>query len=139
MEPKEFETLLQQITKPKVGNLKHQDMLANAITSAKDKSALSWWCLCIPLYIIAMFVMKSFYDPRRSLLANLHEQMMKEKYSSIIAFIIVPIVFIAINLGSIRKVYFLSGNPATHHLLRLVWHNVLVILLALFAISIYLL
>ncbi len=60
MEMKNFEDKLFHMTKPEVSQLKHQDMLANAITKAKDKSVLSWWWLSIPLYLITTLLMKSF-------------------------------------------------------------------------------
>ena len=38
MKMKNFENILIQMTKPEVSQLKHQDILANAIIKAKDKS-----------------------------------------------------------------------------------------------------
>ena len=61
-----FENKLIQMTKPEVSQLKHQDMLANEITKAKDKSVVSWWWLCIPLYIIATLIMKTIGKMRKN-------------------------------------------------------------------------
>jgi len=33
------------MTKPEIQGLKHESMLADAITNAKDKSVVSWWWL----------------------------------------------------------------------------------------------
>jgi hypothetical protein len=137
MEMKNFEDSLSNMTKPEVPHLKHQDMLAKLITHAKDKSVLSWWWLSIPLYLMAALVMKTVFMPHTSFIANLHDLAGKEKYSSVLFFLVIPIVFIIINFISIRKVFFLSGGPRSIHFLRLVWFNVLMIVLALLILIIY--
>ena len=58
-----FEDKLTGMTKPEVTQLKHQDMLANSISKAKDKSVLSWWWLSIPLYIISMLITEDYCQP----------------------------------------------------------------------------
>ncbi len=137
MEKKNFEEKLIQMTKPQVSQLKHQDMLANAITKAKNKSVLSWWWLSIPLYIIAAFLMKIFFMPNTTLISNIHEFTSKEKYSSLVFFLVLPVVFIAINFISIRKIYFLSGSPKTINFLQAVWFNVLIIIASILILIIY--
>ena len=137
MEMKIFEEKLLKITKPKVSQLKHQDMLANAITKGKDKSVLSWWWLSIPLYLIATLLMKSFFMPSTTLMSNLHDFSSKEKYSSILFFVVLPIVFIVINFLSIRKIYFLSGSPQSIKFLQTMWFNVLMIIASILILIIY--
>ena len=132
-----FEEKLTQMTKPGVTQLKHQDMLANAIIKAKDKSVLSWWWLSIPLYIIAALLMKSVFMPHTTLISNLQELVNKEKYSSILFFLILPFVFIVINFISIRKIYFLSGSPKKIIFLQKVWFNVLIIICSILILLIY--
>jgi hypothetical protein len=137
MEKQNFEEKLLRMTKPEVTNLRHQDMLANAITKAKDKSVLSWWWLSIPLYIIAMLLMKSAFMPNTTLISNIHELAIKEKYTSVLFFLVVPIVFIIVNLLSIRKIYYLSGNPKTLNFLQTIWYNVLMLVLCILILLIY--
>jgi len=137
MEMKNFEEKLNQMTKPEVSQLKHQNMLANTIAKAKDNSVLSWWWLSIPLYLIAALLMKSVYMPHATLVSNLHDLTSKEKYSSLLFFLILPILFIIINFMSIRKIYFLSGKPKTNHLLGSVWFNVLIIIFSILVLIIY--
>jgi hypothetical protein len=127
MEMQNFEEKLIQMTKPEVSQLKHQDMLANAITKAKDKSVLSWWWISIPLYIIVALLMKSVFMPNTTLISNIHEFINKERYSSVLFFLVLPIMFIVINFISIRRIYFLSGNQKTINFLQSVWFNVLII------------
>ena len=110
MEMKDFEESLTRMTKPEVSGLKHQYMLANAITKAKDKSVVSWWWLCIPLYITAALLMKSMFMPNTSLISNLHELATTQVYLYIVSFLLLPIILIVLNLISIRKIYFLSVN-----------------------------
>ena len=132
-----FEQKLTQMTKPEVTHLKHQDMLASAITKAKDKSVISWWWLSIPLYLIATLLMKSIYMPQTTLFSNIHDFTSKELYSSVLFFIVLPIVFIVINFISIRNIYFLSGNPKSLNLLKTAWFNVLMIILSILVLIIY--
>ena len=137
MEMKNFENKLIQMTKPEVSQLKHQDMLENAITKAKDKSVVSWWWLCIPLYIIATLLMKTFFMPGTTLISNIYELTGKERYSSVLFFLILPIVFILINFISIRKVYLLSGSPKTINIIRAIWFNALIIIFSIIVLLIY--
>ncbi len=130
---------LLEMTKPEISELKHQDMLEKAIINAKDKSVLSWWWLSIPLYILAALLMKSLFMPSTTFGSNLHDLMSKEKYGSILFFLVVPIVFIIINVLSIRKIYFLSGSPKTVNFLKDVWFNLLIIITSIIIILIYLL
>lgn len=137
MEMKNFEEKLLQMTKPEVSQLKHQEMLANAITKAKDKSVLSWWWLSIPLYLIATLLMKSFFMRSTTLMSNLHDLSSKEKYSSGLFFVVLPVVFIVINFMSIRKIYFLSGSPKSINFMQAVWFNFLIIIASILILIIY--
>ena len=139
METENFENKLIQMTKPEVSQLKHQDMLANAITKAKDKSVVSWWWLCIPLYIIATLLMKTFFIPGTTLISNIHKLTGKEMYSSVLFFFLLPIVFITINFISIRKIYLLSGNPKMVNFIFSIWFNAVIIIFSMLVILIYLL
>jgi hypothetical protein len=136
MELVNFEERLEQMTKPEISQLNHQDMLAKALLSAKDKSAVSWWWLCVPLYIIAALLMKSFYTHTR-LLSNIHEMRVHQKYMSLLFFVLVPVAFMVVNLLTIRRIYFLSGSPKRVTFLLMVWFNVLMIILSLFLLIIY--
>ena len=137
MEMKKLEETLSKMTKPEISQLKHQDMLANAITRGKDKSVLSWWWLSIPLYILATLFMKSFFMPGTTLISNLNDLEMKQKYVSVLFFIILPIVFIGLNLMSIKRIYFLSGSPKSISFLKVVWFNVLIIIASVLILIVY--
>jgi hypothetical protein len=113
------------------------EMLANAISNAKDRSVVNWWWLSVPLYIIAALLMKTVFMPKTTLISNIHEFAGKEKYSSIFFFLILPAISIIINLISIRKVYFLSGNPKELKFLEGVWYNILMIIISVLILIIY--
>ena len=132
-----FEKKIIEMSKPEISKLKHQDILTDAIIKAKDKSVLSWWWLSIPLYIIAALLMKTFFMPHTTLISNIHELTGSEKYSSLLFFLILPVVFITINFLSIRKIYFLSGNPKTIKFLKAVWFNMLLIVASILILIIY--
>lgn len=127
METQNFEEKLLKMTKPEVNQLKHQDMLANAITNAKDKSVVSWWWLSIPLFIIAMLTMKSVYMPHTTLISNIHELKRQQPVTSLIFFLIVPVFLIIFNGFSIRKIWSLTGDHKDANSVQTIWVNGLMI------------
>ena len=137
MEEQNFEKNLSEMTKPKITHLKHEDMLANAIINAKDKSVVSLWWLSIPVFITLMLIMKVLYMPGSSLISNMHDLSIRQKFISLIFFLVVPILLIIFNLFSIRKVYFLSGSPKSINFLEIVLSNVLIIVLSVLILIIY--
>jgi hypothetical protein len=137
MDTQNFEEKLKQITKPEIDQLKHQDMLADAITKLKDKSVVSWWWLVIPLYIILTLLMKSIYMPHTTLISNIHEFISRQKFTSALFLLILPVVFILIGSLNIRKIYFLSGNPKSMNFLKTVWLDILMILFSILFLIIY--
>lgn len=132
-----FEDKLTRMTKPEVNQLKHQNMLANSISKAKDGSVLSLWWLSIPLYIIAVLLMKTVFMPHTTLFSNLHDLTEKNKYSSLLVFLLLPLIFITINIISIRKTYFLLGSAWTVNFFKAVWANILVIICSIIVLIIY--
>lgn len=139
MEKQNFEKRLKDMTKPDIKDLKHENMLADAIINAKDKSVVSWWWLSVPVFIILMLLMKSFYMPGTTLITGLHELAGREKYMSLIFFLISPTILIVVNVFSIRKLYFLSGSPKSLNFLEIVWFNIVIIALSVVILLIYLL
>ena len=134
MEMQNFEDKLIQMTKPVVPKLKHEDMLAKAITNAKDKSVVSWWWLAIPIYLAAMLTMKTIYMPVTTIHSNIREL---SRYTSVLFFVVLPVTFMVVNFASLWKIYFLSGSPTIINLLKTAWHNVLVIILSVLVLIIY--
>ena len=137
MENDVFERKLFQMTKPEVDQLKHQDMLANAIANSKDKTVLSLWWLIIPLYIIMMFLMKSLFMPDATLSSSIHDLITRQRFAAYLFFLISPVIFILINIISIRKVFILSGSPKSLNFLKTVWLNVLIIIFSIFVLIVY--
>jgi len=139
MEKQNFEKKLKEMEKPEIHRLKHEDMLANAIINAKDKSVVSWWWLSVPLFIITMLLMKTLYMPGTTLVSNIRDLAGKEQYMSLIFFLISPVVLIIVNAFSIRKIYYLSGSLKSMNFLETVWFNILIIVFSGLILLIYLL
>jgi hypothetical protein len=137
MENENFRKMMEEIEKPEISGLRHQDMIAEAVTNARDKSVVSIWWLSIPIFIILMLLMKSVYMPGTTLISNLHDLSSSDKYLSLIFFMISPVILIIINILTIRKVHFLSGNPKFLSFLHVVWSNMLIIALSLLILLIY--
>lgn len=128
---------LNEMTKPDIHHLKHEDMLENAIVNAKDKSVVSLWWLSVPVFIVFMLIIKSIYMPGTTLVSNMNAMTVHNKLVSIIFFLISPVVLILINTLSIRKIYFLSGSPKSATFLQAVWLNIMVIAFAVVVLIMY--
>ena len=137
MEKDNFEMKLTEMTKPEIPHMKHEDMLRDAIVNAKDKSVVSLWWLSVPAFIVLMLIMKSVYMPGTTLLSNMKEMELQNKFVSIIFFLVSPIVLIIINAFSIRKIYFLSGSPKSAAFLQDAWLNIMVIAFAVVVLIMY--
>ena len=137
MEKDNFEMKLTEMTKPEISHLKHEDILSKAIINAEDKSVLSLWWLSVPAFVILMLVMKSIYMPGTTLVSNMNEMAVQNRFASIIFFLISPVALIIINALSIRKIYFLSGSPKSASFLQAVWLNIMVIAFAVVVLIMY--
>ena len=137
MENNNFEMKLTEMTKPEIPQLKHEDMLGNAIVNAKDKSVVSLWWLSVPAFIVLMLIMKSVYMPGTTLVSNMKEMELQNKFVSIIFFLVSPVVLIIINALSIRKIYYLSGSPKSAAFLQAAWLNIMVIAFAVVVLIMY--
>jgi hypothetical protein len=138
METQNFEDKLIQMTKPEVTNLKHQEILSDAVLKAKEKLIVSWWWICVPLFIICMLIMKSMFMPGTSLISNIQDYAEKEKYQSLFLFIIVPVALIIANILSIRKVFKFYGSPMEKSFIEIVLFNIVIIVFSVFVLAIYL-
>jgi hypothetical protein len=104
---------------------------------AKERSVVSFWWLCIPLYIIACLIMKSYFIPNSSLASTLHSFTNSKGYAAVLLFFILPFALILINLVSIRQLYFLYGDLTTAGFLKAIVVQILMILLSLLILLIY--
>ena len=134
-----FEKKLREMTKPEVSELKHRELLGKALLGAKAKSVVSWWWLGVPLYVLAMFTMKSLYMPGTSLVSNLREMAIKQFGLILMLFVVLPLAFIIISVLSMRRIRFLSGSRRIYDLFKVAWFNILIIALSIIAVVIYLL
>ena len=137
METQNFEKQLIEMEKPEIHNLKHEDILSGAIINAKDKSVVSWWWLCVPIFILLMLMMKSTFMPGTTLISNMHDLESKQKLISVAFFLVSPLILIIINVLTIRKIHFLSGSPKSLSFLEAVWFNILIIAVSAFILIIY--
>jgi hypothetical protein len=137
MKTQNFEKKLKEMVKPEIPDLKHEDILSRTIINAKDKSAVSWWWLCVPVFIILMLIIKSTFMPGTTLISNMHELEGNQKFISIVFFLISPVILIIVNALSIKKIHFLSGSPKFFGFFEAVWFNVLIIAVSVCILIIY--
>jgi hypothetical protein len=132
-----FENILNNMTKPDVPELKHEDMLPGMIMKAKGKTAVSFWWLIIPLYVIAAFVMKSFYMPGSSFISILHQATNSNSYITVLLFLVLPIILTIANVLTIKQLFFLYGSLKKEAFIKIIVVELLIILLSLLVIIIY--
>jgi hypothetical protein len=137
MKNENFEEKLNAMTKPELPDMKHQQMLADAIINARDKSVVSLWWLSIPVFIILMLTMKSLYVPGSTLISNIKALAESENNIYRMFFLIAPLILIIINAFAIKKVFFLSGSPKSFNFIPDVWFNILIIILSLVILTVY--
>ena len=125
------------MSKPEIGELKHADMLAKGITKIKDKSTVSLWWVSIPVYLVAAFLMKSFYTPHLSIASAFHEMFGIKSYIGVLLFLVLPIILIIINLINTKQLFFLYGNSKRTTFFKLIYTEILIIILSLTVILIY--
>ncbi len=125
-----FEEKLTKLTKPEVIRLEHGELLCDALIRARDRSALSWWWLVLPLYVIAALLMKSYFMPGAALTSNLKEWSSDHYWISISFFVAVPVVLMVLNIRTLRQIYRLAGNPKIYEFFRYAWFHILIILLS---------
>jgi hypothetical protein len=139
METEKFEKEIREMEKPVVSHLKHEDLLADAIINAKGKTVVSWWWISIPLFVMAMLLMKSAYNPGTTFLSGIQELKSTDRYISLLVFLISPFIIIIVNALTIRNIYLLSGKPKSFSFSEEIWFSVVNIALAIFIIIIYVL
>lgn len=137
MEKLNFEKKLNEMDKPKISQLKHEDMLSNAIINARDKSVVSWWWLSVPIFIVLMLLMKSTFMPGTTLISNMNELGKNQQLISIVFFLVSPLILILVNALTIKKIYFLSGSPKSLIFITVVWLNILIIAVSACILIIY--
>ena len=114
-------------------------MLSKMIMKVKDKSVVSFWWLCIPLYIIAAFLMKSSYIPKTTFISILHEFTNTKGYIAVLIFFVLPVLLIVINLITIKQLRFLFSGLTKTEFLKNIVTQIVIMLFSLFVLTIYLL
>ena len=137
MEMQNFEKKLEEMTKPEVPQLRHQEQLTNALVKAKNRSVVSWWWLSIPLYIIGALLMKTAFVPHSSFFSNLKLLADKEWFIPVLFFVVLPVAIVTLNFITIKKVYYLMGNPRIISFLTDIWLNILIVICSVMVLFIY--
>jgi len=125
------------MTKPEVPKMKHEESFANLIIKTKGRVAVSFWWLCIPLYVIAALVMKTFYVPGITFMSVLHELTSTKSYTGILLFIVLPVVLIIANFISIWQLYFLYSSLTKTGFVKTIARELIIIIISLLVLSIY--
>ncbi len=105
-----FEKKLQEISKPEIQELKHQQIIMERILAQNRKTALTWWWAFIPLYVMAAFIMKSWYIPAGGTLTYIKEFISGNPSLSFILFGGLPFLAMLVNMLGVKNIYFYSGS-----------------------------
>ncbi len=134
---KTFEDELNQMSKPEVGYLRHENLLAKSISRVQDKSRVSLWWISIPVYMLSAFIMKGFYTHNFSIASSLHEIFSMNGYLRGLVFFALPAILIVANLTSIRQLMFLYGSSEKTALYKLIYSEALVVFLSLIVMLVF--
>ena len=132
-----IEEILNNMSKPEVQEMKHEEMLAKVVIKSKGKVALSFWWLCIPLYLIAAFAMKSFYVPGSTFSSTFHELTDTKSYTAIALFIVLPVALIIVNALSIKQLFYLYSSLTKSGFLETIAFELVIIILSVLMLIIY--
>ena len=132
-----LEDTLKNMTKPDVKELKHEAALSKMVLKVNARSAVSFWWLCIPLYIIAALIMKSYFVPNASFISALRAFTNSRSYTAVLLFLVLPFFLILISLVSIKQLFFLFNSLTKEALLKKISIQILIILLSLIVSIIY--
>lgn len=133
----DFEKILEQMSKPEIKHLQHEELLSKIISNAKEYSVLSFWWMSIPVYVIALFIMKTFFMPSSNVLEGLRSFKNDHHLAALLLFFIVPLILCVINLLSIKKLFQLTENISYTFQLKQVWTNLFFAVLCLAIIFFY--
>ena len=126
-----FEEQLIKMSKPEFTQIRHQHLLVIEIEKAKNKLVVHWWWILIPLYLLATLLMKSYYMPSTTFISNLHEIKSHDKMFANIIFLLIPIIFILLNILNIWKLYRLAFPLDFYSVAKLIWINITIIFISL--------
>ena len=135
---KEFKEILEEMSKPEINELKHQELLEKAINTAEEKSVISFWWIIIPLYVIAAMLMKSYFVKESSFFLGFHELTDRESYTAVLIFAVLPLIIIIVNIATLSQLYFHYPKSGLAKVLKVVLSNVILIIISLVTILFYL-
>jgi hypothetical protein len=135
---KEFEQKLSGLSKPEIKKLKHQEMISDQFIQMKRKAALSGWWILLPAYLTAVLAMKSFYFSGSDTFEFLSEFIRQRQFFSFSIFAGLPLLALILNVISIKKISFYSGNGLMSiNLLKMISLPLAIIALSLVSLLIY--
>jgi hypothetical protein len=137
MENNKLEERLEQMSKPRLPELKHSELLFTQIISNRERTVVSGWFLSIPLFIVAVLIMKARYFQGEGYLVYLQQFIIQQKLLSVLFFVAIPILILVFMVTGIRKVRYLAGKPRFADFLRLIWIQLLIGFVCLLIICMY--
>lgn len=131
-----IEDVLNQMSKPELDELQHEEILARTIVKGQAEARISFWWISIPIYFFLAFLMKSYYTPNLSVPDALHEPFRTHPVIILLVFWWLPATLILICLLNARNAYFLFGNSRKPAFLRIISGEIIVILVSLIVLAI---
>lgn len=145
MEQQSFEEKMENLKKPDVGAVQHQQALKMTLFNAKKSAALGLWFVLIPCYFLFCVFMKYYFQ------ANLHLFDLAEEFFaqldknpnthflSPILFVVLPITGIVVNALSILHFEYRKGARELVMTIQVRWMNICLLLLSGAIVLIFLL
>ncbi len=137
MKKEKFDKMLEEIPKPMIPELKHQDMIAGMIVHEKRKNAAAWWWIAMPLYVLSLLMMKSFYFPQASTNVFINDFISQNPLMAAFLFVVSPLFIITINIMNIKKLFFYSGSAFNNPFLKMIIFRLFLIIISFLILVIY--
>lgn len=145
MEHQSFEEKMENLKKPDVSGVQHQEVLKMTLFNARKSAALGLWFVLIPCYFLFCVFMKYYFR------ANLHLFDIAEEFFaqldknpnthflSPILFVVLPITGIIVNALSILHFEYRKGTRVLVVTIQLRWANIGLLLVSSAIVLIFLL
>lgn len=125
------------MSKPAMPDLKHQEALMDLITRGKRKTAVSFWWLAVPLFMMAMLLMQQIYRPQSTFRSSIRDFKDRNSVEAVFLLVIAPLILAIANGWQIARLDFLL-RPRGASRFTITWPQWLIIIISVAIIIVYL-
>lgn len=114
----EFEQMLDDLSRPELPPLRHQEFMERAVIRIKARTIVSLWWLVIGCYVVASLLMKAAHVPGSSFARSFRLFSTVHPGWTILLFVVIPTAVAIFTAVSLHRIYVLAGRPRKAAFLR---------------------